>query len=350
MKKFFAAANTENGFFSLFDEIFAPEKFRRIYILKGGPGTGKSTLMRRIGALAESKGYEAEYIFCSSDPDSLDGVIIEGLSVAVLDGTAPHTTDPLYPGAVERIVDLGEAFDLRLLEKKREELIPLIKAKKQAYRTAYRFLSAAGSIEREHDGLLRECYLAEKADAAVKRLIAPLRLRGRQGETKRYISAVCQKGFYRLNTLSAQAERVYAVTDKHGLGYLFMDTLYERLASEGFSMILCPSPVRGDRKEAIFLCEEKILFSVTDEEGAVCADKIINSARFADKEGLAQKRRRLRFIEKCEASVIEGAISCFAEAGALHAKAERIYGTCVDFGKVDAIMDKIISEIFANNV
>jgi hypothetical protein len=35
MKKFFAAANTELGFRSLFDEIFAPEKFRRIYILKG---------------------------------------------------------------------------------------------------------------------------------------------------------------------------------------------------------------------------------------------------------------------------------------------------------------------------
>jgi Mrp family chromosome partitioning ATPase len=53
MKKFFAAANTEMGFRSLFDEIFAPEKFRRIYILKGGPGTGKSTLMRNLGAVAE---------------------------------------------------------------------------------------------------------------------------------------------------------------------------------------------------------------------------------------------------------------------------------------------------------
>ena len=111
MKKFFAAANTSNGFSSLFDEIFAPEKFRRVYILKGGPGTGKSTLMGNIGLIAQSRGYDVEYICCSSDPDSLDGVIITELSVAILDGTSPHITDPVYPGAVERIVNLAEAFD-----------------------------------------------------------------------------------------------------------------------------------------------------------------------------------------------------------------------------------------------
>ena len=46
MEKYFAAANTESGFFSLFDEVFSPEHLRRIYILKGGPGTGKSTHTR----------------------------------------------------------------------------------------------------------------------------------------------------------------------------------------------------------------------------------------------------------------------------------------------------------------
>ncbi len=350
MKKFFAAANTENGFFSLFDEIFSPEKFRRIYILKGGPGTGKSTLIRKIGAMAQSKRYEVEYIFCSSDPESLDGVMIPDLSVAVLDGTSPHVTDPLYPGAVERIVNLGEAFDFRLLEEKREELIPLIRAKKEAYRTAYRFLSAAGGIEREHDALLRDAYLAEKAASAVKRLIAPLYRRGEAEERRRYISAVCGRGFYRLNTLSQMAKKVYAVTDKNGLGYLFMDTLYAELSRGGFSFTLCPSPVTGNRKEAVFLHDDGILFIVTDDPDAVSADKIINSARFADKEGLAKKRRRLRFIEKCEAVILEGAFSCFAEAGTAHVKTESIYGTCVDFSKVDVIMGKIIDEIFANNV
>lgn len=350
MKKFFAAANTEKGFRSLFDEIFTPEKFRRIYILKGGPGTGKSTLMRNLGAVAEGEGYDVEYICCSSDPDSLDGILIEGLSVAVLDGTAPHTTDPVYPGAVERIVDLGEAFDFDLLEENRDRLVPLIRAKKEAYRSAYRFLSAAGSMEKEHDALLRDVYLREKAEAAVRRLLVGFRSKGDGAERRRYISAVCARGIYRLDTLTEQAERVYAVTDKNGLGYLFMDTLYDGLRGEGFSATVCRSPLREERKEAILFTEANVLFVVSDDGKAALADKIINSARFVNKDKLAEKRKRLRFIERCEASVLDGAISCLGEAGALHAQTEEIYGACVDFRRIDGIMRKIIDEIFENNV
>ena len=350
MKKFFAAANTENGFRSLFDEIFAPERFRRIYILKGGPGTGKSTLMRRLASVAESGGFDVEYICCSSDPDSLDGVIIEELSVAILDGTAPHGTDPIYPGAVERIVDLGEAFDFRLLEANRDRLIPLIRAKKEAYRSAYRLLSAAGKMEKEHDELLRCGYLSEKADAAAKRMIASFGKVKKGKERKRYISAICGKGHYRLHTLCEQAERVYAVTEKNGAGYLFMETLYERLRREGYSLTVCDHPVFSGRKEAILLDDEGVLFLVCDEGDTAFADKTVNSMRFIDREALSQKKRRLRLIRKCEASVLDGAVSCFAEASALHAKAETIYGKCVDFLKVDGVMRKIIAEIFENNV
>ena len=350
MKKFFAAANTENGFFCLFDEVFTPEKFRRIYILKGGPGTGKSTLMLRIGKAAEEKGYDVEYICCSSDPDSLDGILIDGLSVAVLDGTSPHITDPVYPGAVERIVNLGEAFDFHLLEEKRSDLLPLLQAKKDSYRTAYRFLSAAGRIEKENDELMRSFYLADKANAAVKRLIATFRNKGNGEVRNRYISAICGKGIYRLDTLTAQANKIYAVTDKNGSGYLFMDTLYENLCAERFALTVCRSPVTGERTEVIFLEEERILFTVADDRELLVADKVINSMRFVDKEKMAQKRQRLRFIEKCKSAVLDGAASCFEEAAVFHKEAERLYGACIDFAKVTAMMKKIISEIFANNV
>jgi len=350
MKKFFAAANTEEGFHSLFDEVFSPETFRRIYILKGGPGTGKSTMMGRIGFIAESKGYETEYICCSSDPRSLDGVIIPALSVAVLDGTAPHTADPVYPGAVERIVDLGAAFDFPRLEEKREVLVPLIRAKKEAYRTAYRFLSAAGRLEDEREDLLRSFYLAEKADAAAKRLVASFRRLRRGADKRRYISSICAEGYFRLDTLSAQAKKVYAVTDKNGFGYLFMDTLYRRLSAERFAMTVCPSPLSKDRKEAIFLEGEDVLFLISDDGQAALAEKTVNSMRFADREALARKRQRLRFLEKCRSAVLDGAVSCFAEAVAIHEKTERIYGGCVDFAKVDVIIGKKVDEIFANNV
>ena len=43
----------------------------------------------------EQAGLETEYILCSGDPDSLDGVHIPRLRTAIVDGTAPHGTAPL---------------------------------------------------------------------------------------------------------------------------------------------------------------------------------------------------------------------------------------------------------------
>ena len=88
--QYFLGANSPTGFYSLYDHLLPPERARAIYILKGGPGCGKSTLMRKIGAWAEESGLETEYILCSGDPDSLDAVVFPALSVALVDGTAPQ--------------------------------------------------------------------------------------------------------------------------------------------------------------------------------------------------------------------------------------------------------------------
>lgn len=350
MEKYFAAANTESGFFSLFDEVFSPEHLRRIYILKGGPGTGKSTLMSNLGFAAKERGYEVEYIYCASDPDSLDGIIIPALSVAVLDGTAPHLTDPVYPGVSEHIINLEEAFDCTALEKKREEIFSLIRSKKEAYRTAYRFLCAAGSLEKERDSLTTAFFLHEKAEAAVGRLLSSFRYTKTGPQKQRYISAISCKGFQTLDTLRLRAKKIFAVTDKYGLGCYFMNTLYEAVCSKKLASIICASPLIRTHKEAIFLEGEDILFILSEENESGSADKTINCMRFIRKEAVSARKGRLRFLGKCKEAVMEGAFSSLREAGEFHKKAEKIYSACVDFSKIDSIKYRILSEIFANNM
>ena len=93
--QFFLGANSPTGFYSLYDQLIAPEQARSIYILKGGPGCGKSTLMRHVAQAMEERGLAVEYILCSGDPDSLDAIVIPALRTALVDGTAPHGTAPL---------------------------------------------------------------------------------------------------------------------------------------------------------------------------------------------------------------------------------------------------------------
>ena len=56
--QYFLGANAPTGFYSLYDQLLPPERARSVYILKGGPGCGKSTLMRRVAGWAEESGLE----------------------------------------------------------------------------------------------------------------------------------------------------------------------------------------------------------------------------------------------------------------------------------------------------
>ena len=92
---FFAGANSGDGFQNLFSEIVDLEGTYDLMVLKGGPGVGKNTFMREIGRTMEDAGTPVEYLWCSGDPDSLDGVVLPELRCAVVDGTSPHGTAPL---------------------------------------------------------------------------------------------------------------------------------------------------------------------------------------------------------------------------------------------------------------
>ena len=92
---FFSGANSGNGFQNLFPEIMDPETAYDFMILKGGPGVGKNTFMREIGKAMERAGADVEYLLCSGDPDSLDGLVIPSIRCGICDGTSPHGTAPL---------------------------------------------------------------------------------------------------------------------------------------------------------------------------------------------------------------------------------------------------------------
>ena len=108
----FPGSNTSKGFYSFYRYILTQDNANRILCLKGGPGTGKSSLMKKVGKYFFAKGYNIEYHHCSSDSNSLDGIVVKELNVAILDGTSPHIVDPITPGAVDEIINLGDALDI----------------------------------------------------------------------------------------------------------------------------------------------------------------------------------------------------------------------------------------------
>jgi len=163
VRKYFVCANSSAGFYSFFHENL--NDLDRVYILKGGPGTGKSTLMRRIGDYFLKKGYDIEHIYCSSDPSSLDGLIIPKLKAAIVDGTQPHVIEPTAPGALEQYVNLGIAWDLEFLSSCRQEILQLRADASVAYKDLYAHYEKALAIHDEWEKLYIEAMDFDKAEA-----------------------------------------------------------------------------------------------------------------------------------------------------------------------------------------
>lgn len=82
--------NTPYGFFSYYDYILKQNEADRIFCIKGGPGVGKSTFMRITGEEMLKEGHDVDFMHCSSDNDSIDGIVIRDMNIALIDGTAPH--------------------------------------------------------------------------------------------------------------------------------------------------------------------------------------------------------------------------------------------------------------------
>ncbi|MGG1574162.1 hypothetical protein [Fictibacillus sp. NRS-1165] len=105
VKHRFLGAATPNGAVDYVQNL--TESIGKRYFIKGRAGSGKSTMLKRIAAAGEEKGYDVEIYHCGFDPNSLDMVILREKGIAIFDSTAPHEYDP--DRETDEIIDMYEA-------------------------------------------------------------------------------------------------------------------------------------------------------------------------------------------------------------------------------------------------
>lgn len=352
IRNYFAAANTCKGFRSLFDSIFSPETLRRLYIIKGGSGTGKSRLIGDIAEDAVKRGLDIEKFYCSSDVSSLDGLLIPALDTAIVDGTAPHVTEAKYPGAVEIIIDLVQFMDIDFLASNKDQIIEKIKTKSHMYSTAYKYLAATEDINEAVQEILRTGYLADKAKASIERLFSEFSI-GRSQQPAhahtdyRYISSISSKGQSTLDTLFKLGARIITVNNPYEFGMRYMTELTTHAGELGETRVVFPAPLNPSLSEAVYLPDRNLVFMTVKEElSAPAIIKHINTERFIDKPLIRANRHKLRFAERCVETMMSGAFEAFSDAFAVHQSLEEIYIRSMDFSGKEALTSRISSQIF----
>lgn len=336
---FFAGANSGEGFQNLFSQIADPEDAYDIMILKGGPGVGKNTFMREIGRAMEAAGTPVEYLWCSGDPDSLDGVVLPALRCAVADGTAPHVLEPRYPAAVDRYVDLGRFYDLTAAKAAAEEVRARTRDCQAAYRRAYRNLKAARQVEIDAAAPVKRTFDRERLDRRVSGIIAreiPRRGPERGRTLRRFLGSITHRGYvWRFDSVDALCPRVYELADSYELAGEAMEKLRRAASDRGWDSIACCAPEEPERTEHLLIPGIGLAF-VTSRPGMAYGKKPFRRVR-VDALAAPEGKARLRFQTRMVSLLREEAAAALKEAKAGHDALEAVYNPYVDFDGVRAL-------------
>ena len=330
---FFVGANSGAGFQNLFSELTDLEHTYDFMVLKGGPGVGKNTFMREIGHTMEAAGTAVEYIWCSGDPDSLDGIVFPEIRCAIADGTAPHVIEPRYPAAVDRYVDLGRFYDLTAAKSDAEEVKFHTKNYKSAYTRAYRCLCAARQVELDAVTVAKQTFDIERAKRRTYGIIQR-ELRQKGGEegrtTRRFLGSITHKGYiWRYDSVEVLCPKVYEFVDSWELGGDSLAQIQDAAKKRGWNTIVCVAPEEPERIEHLLIPSLGLAF-VTSRCGMEYGKKPfrrIHLDAMTEIEGKSQ----LRFQTRMAALLRQEGVKALKEAKTNHDKLEAVYNPYVDF-------------------
>lgn len=343
---YFAAANSRNGFISFDSSLFSDVSF--LYIIKGGPGTGKSSFMRSIALEALNEGYDVEYIWCSSDPSSLDGLIIRksDRSIAFWDGTAPHTAELKTPGIDSQFCDLGQFWNTTVLSHHADEIRHISSAKSSCYASAYRLLSSAGSFVDEIADIASEYTLHNKLYNFVKRFTDHLEA-VRDGKIRKiFTSCISGYGEIRSAIFENISDNTYFIDEKYRIYPEFFALLADALVNKGYSLDISVSPLDPNMIDGIFVREICTSFVTSHQNDSLTKSNFINSRRFIDNGVFSNSRHRMRELLKLHDAAMSDALHSLEKARNLHTDLEKYYGSAMDFSKLERYKKEIMSKLF----
>lgn len=347
---FFLGANTPQGFCGFHQELYDGREGWRAFLIKSGPGTGKSSLMKDILRHMQMQGLEVEAIYCSSDPHSLDGVVVPFIKTVIFDATSPHIIEPKYWGTVEQIIDLSSCMDAEKLHENYAAVIAATDACSAAHARCRQFMGAAAILLGDNRRMAASCTDTEKIARSAARIAAREwgGKTGRKGkETRRFLSALTPEGtvvFY--ETLQNLCSRIYAIEDDNGASSAFLlEELRRRALEAGLDVITCCCPLfPQDKIDHLLIPELGLGFTTSHSyhRADFTVYRRIHAARFTDVNMLKTMREKLSFNRKAARELLREAMASSVEAKELHDKMEIFSKEAVHWKKVTRIQADVV--------
>ncbi len=346
-QEYFLGTTSPTGFRTDFkQQIDRPGMYT--YILKGGPGTGKSTLMKRI---AESfDGENISLYRCSSDINSLDAAVMEDKNFMIVDGTAPHVFEADLPGISQEIINLGAFWDGNKLCD-HADAVRYCFAENGKYHRRVRYYAQAISalctdIYEFSAESLDRLKLAAYAERLAKKLIHDSI--GKKGKTEyRQLSALTTDN-YKTLPIEGDLSRYFIRDDNLAGGDMLLRMLSEKFTQSGYDVIISKFNMLDRPSYEHMICRQLGLSFTTGNffnKQSPSGESIINFTRFYKKDELDRKKQRINFDKKASLELADEAAASLKIALDIHDRLEKFYIASLDINRINEMTEKFIDKL-----
>ena len=364
-RHYFPGNNTPEGFFSYYQYILGQREAKKIICIKGGPGTGKSTFLKRIGEHFAEKGEDVDFLHCSADENSLDGIVLKNMKIAFIDGTSPHVTDPITPGAVDRIVNLGEYWNEDGIAANKSEIIDLNEETSRWYRIAYNYLNAAKSVFRSLEEVYSEALCASEIYKVIADIVGKeygdYDISLRPGKVKKFFAgAITASGTVNyITSLLGNMEKIYMINVPVGYSNTsLMEIVSEGAVYRGFDIETYYCAMSPEEKiEHIVIPELKTAFisvnryhdiepwEIINVDGRPQKIAFIDMNDYMDSMVLQNNEELIETLNDEYDILLNKTVRYLAKAKETHMMVESMYIPNMNFTQVGALMEELIKEV-----
>lgn len=352
-RRLFPGNNTPIGFFSYYQYILPNPN--HIYCIKGGPGVGKSTFMKRIGKDMINSGFDVEYMHCSSDPDSLDGLVIPKLSTAFIDGTAPHIVDPKYPGGVDEIINLGDYWDNAAMKLHKNDIIDTTNEIGRLFNKAYNYLTASGCIKTELDSMYSKSVYSGKINLKACQIVEDefedYPLSAESGFIRRlFATAITPDGLLsHLDTVLSECSRVYSIVGNAGMGASqIIKKAAQAAVDRGFDIEIFYCPMKpSETIEHVIIPKLKLAFISANRYHPApleCSD-VLDLNEFIIPKSYAKLKADIKSDTDIFDNLLDKGINTIKKAKTLHDHLETHYIPNMDFDALEEKRQEIMKRL-----
>ena len=348
---YFLGGNTGKGFYSHFNYIISQQDATRIICLKGGPGTGKSSLMKKVGKYYVDKGYDVEFHHCSSDSDSLDGILIKELNVAMLDGTAPHMIDPVNPGAVDDIVNMGVCLIEENFRSTKSNVLAVNKEIGDSFRRAYRFFGAAKSIYDDwytFNNNALNLYELNILKENLKNEILPDTFAALGKQRHLFATAFTPIGVVTyISNIINDMSNVFVLNGAPGTGKTrVLQYIADEAIRRGLDVEVLHTPLTPEKIEHIIIPELSIAIVTSNEINKMNFEgKQYNMDSLLNQDYINLKQTSIDDVRSIFYILLQKGLDCITDAKTLHDNLEHFYVPNMNFTKADEIYEEVIIKI-----